>query len=520
MARCKAVGAFAAAALLVPGLARADILVLRDGRLFDGVDLERTADGFVVHYENGDVAVPAARVLDALIEDQPTWTPATDEEREKAEKGLVPFEGRWISPPRRAELIQERIAEKRRQIEDIQAHREWRNRHEKKTSHFEFEYTVPEHLFSPLGDRMEAYFTAFAKDWKVRQPRELGRLKVCFYNDRKSFERTSGAGSGVLGYFRFVEPLELNFFFDRLDRPLTEEVMYHETNHYLQKLIDPSFSMPHFPGESLAEYYGASDYDPETKKFSTGLILDGRLTEVKRDVMAGDMMGLAKLVSTDGMYEHYNWGWTLVHFLMNHAKYGKKFQKFVLDLPSAKDVRRELIGLGNLRSVSSEEIWRVFQDRLGLQSAEDVVALEKEWHTYVEEKLDFVTARGLEEAAVSASRAGMPIKAKRLFEEAIEAGTENPMTYHRFGKLLEADGDHARAVEMWEKAIAIDSMEAEFHLSLGRAQVLHGDREEGRRRVRLAIEIDEEVASWDFDPELLGEDEDDGGGDGDGGEDG
>ena len=113
---------------------------------------------------------------------------------------------------------------------------------------------------------MEAYFKAFAKDWKVRQPKDLGRLKVCFYIDRDDFMQIGGVSGGVLAYFRFVKPLELNFFYDRLDPALTEQVMYHEANHYLQYLLNPEFNMPHFPGEALAEYYGASVYDPEDEE--------------------------------------------------------------------------------------------------------------------------------------------------------------------------------------------------------------------------------------------------------------
>ena len=264
-----------------------DILVLQDGRIFDGLTLEHAEGGLTIHYEHGDVHVPDELILDATFEDQQHWEPRTEEEREKFEKGLVPYEGKWITLKRRDQLIERRIEERREQIEDMKAHRLWRNRHEVPTKHFSFEFTVPEHLFAPFRDKMEAYFSSFAKDWRVKQPRDLGRLTVCFYNDREHFQQVSGASYGVLGYFRFVEPLELNFFFDRLDLELTEEVMYHETNHYLQKLIDVDFSYPHFPGESLAEYYGASHYDPETKKFTTGHVLEGRLAEVQRDVMAG-----------------------------------------------------------------------------------------------------------------------------------------------------------------------------------------------------------------------------------------
>jgi len=504
--------------------ARADVLVLRDGRAFDEVKLEQTEAGITVHYQHGDVEVPRAMVLDALIEDQPAWKPQTEEEKEKAAKGLVPFEGRWISARRRDDLIKKRREEKREQIADMQSHRLWRNRHVKATRHFQFEYTVPEHLFAPYRDKMEAYFTDFAKEWKVKQPRDEGKLTVCFYNDREYFQQVSGAPYGVIGYFRFVRPMELDFYFERIDRELTEDVMYHETCHYLQKLIDVDFSYPHFPGESLAEYYGASHYDPEAKRFETGLIQEGRLTEVHRDVLAGDMMELGRMVAEERMYEHYTWGWTLVHFLMNDARYAKRFQKFVLDLAHAKDVKRELQGFENLRTVRGAEVLRVFEDRLGLRSEDDLKGLEQEWHTYVQDSLELVSYRGLEQAAVAAARANMPIKAKRLFEEAIEAGSRNPMTFHGYAELLAREDGRSRAIELWRKAIELDPIEAVFYLSLGEA-LYEGGRgdeqaeEEGRRLMRLALEIDPEAASWG-DWELLdaldgGDEGGDDGGDGD-----
>jgi tetratricopeptide (TPR) repeat protein len=279
--------------------------------------------------------------------------------------------------------------------------------------------------------------------------------------------------------------------------------MYHETNHYLQKLIDVDFSYPHFPGESLAEYYGASRYDPDTKKFSTGLILEGRLAEVKRDVLAGEMMELDKLLSSEGMYEHYTWGWTLVHFLMNDPRRAKAFKKFVLALPQDKDVEREPTGFGNVRTCTAVEVRRVFMDRLGLEDGDDLKELEQAWHDYVRERLEFVSARGLELAALSAKRSGLPIKAKKLFGEAIEAGSRNPLTFHHYAELLVREGDRGAAIAQWRKALELDPLGAEFHLSLGQALYREGDEEEGLRRMRLAREIDDDVLSWTFDTDLL-----------------
>jgi hypothetical protein len=71
--------------------------------------------------------------------------------------------------------------------------------------------------------------------------------------------------------------------------------MFHESNHYLQSLVDPAFWIPHFPGESLAEYYGASSWDPVKKKLTVGLIQEERLCEIQSDIDAGEGMDLVRL---------------------------------------------------------------------------------------------------------------------------------------------------------------------------------------------------------------------------------
>lgn len=474
-----------AAAAPVP----ADVLCLKDGRVLDGPRMERVDEGIRVHFESGQVLVPAALVLDALIEGDAAFVPRTDEEREMHAKGLVPFDGRWVAPKRREELIQQRLEEKRAALADLIAHREWRNRHQEETRSFRFQHTVPKHIFEDYRDKMEAYFQVFAKEWKIRTSSKQ-KLNVCFYGDRREFQRTAGAGPWVLGYFKFVGEYDLNVYYDRLDPAETEDVMFHEANHYLQKLIDEGFSYPHWPGEALAEYYGASEWDPEEKELRTGLIQEGRLVEVLSDVAGGKWMGLRELITTDGMYEHYTWGWTLVHFLMHDPRHSKKFQKFFLALASGRDVRREEGPFG-LRTVAPEAVYEAFCSYLGLRTEDDVRALEKDWHAYVGE-LRHESTSGLEKAAVAALREGRKLRAKRLFEEALGAGSTSPFLRHRYAELLHMEGDRPGAIERWREAIALDPLTGEYYLGLA-AALRPSDPDESKRLLALAKEIDPEA---------------------------
>ncbi|MCP5065813.1 MAG: tetratricopeptide repeat protein [bacterium] len=470
-------------------LAHADVLILKDGRILERDKMEGVPEGVKVHFENGVILIPKDAIQTSMLSNPPEPTDLSDADKASLAKGLVHFEGKWMTPAKRDKLFDKMYAARKAEVEKLRHHSLWRNRHKKNTKHFKFEYTVAPFVYEYYEQVMEAYYKAFAKTWKIKQTKDLGKLKVCFYTDAEKFWQIGGVSRGVLGYFRFVKPIELNFFYSRVDPEQTEQVMYHEANHYLQKLLKPDFSMPHFPGEAIAEYYGASKYDPKTKKLTTGLVLEGRLTEVKTDIAAGNMQELEPMIKTDGMYKHYTWGWTLAHFLMNDKRYAKKFQKFVKGLPFDPKVKR-VSQMAGLETVAPEEVLRYFKKCLGLKDSAQAKALEAEWHDYIKNTLKAETTRGLELAAYSAMRVGRPIRAKRLFKEAIAAGSDHALTYYRYGDLLSNDGKSAQSIKMFRKALELGPLESEFYASLGRALVRNGEKDEGIRYMKLSLELD------------------------------
>ncbi|MCP3914477.1 MAG: hypothetical protein GY711_02845 [bacterium] len=480
-----------AAAYLVVAT-NADILCLKDGRFLEK-ELARCDGGVVVQFENGEVFVPEAMILEAVIEGAEI-EPATQTEREQIAKGLVRYGGRWVRPERRAELIRELIAERRTAMEELRAHRLWRNRYKETTKHFAFEHTIPPNAFAGYRDAMEAYFQDFVKTWRIKLPRKLGPVRVGFHADRESFEQISGASGGTVGFFRFVEPFELNFYFDRRDPRYTEEVMFHETNHYLQKLFELSFHYPHWPGESLAEYYGASVWDPEKEELTTGLAQEGRLAQIERDIAAGKMWGIEELILDERAFEHYTWGWSLVHFLMHHPKHKKRFQKFYVDLARSKKVERYLTGGADpLWTCTQEEVLRVFKVSLRVEKR-GLKELEREWHVHVQDLLDNLTVRGLEKAAMQAYWADRPIRARRLFEEAIEAGSEQPLVHLRYGYLLYRDDAFGAAGKAVRQGLEHDPLDPYSYLLLGRILRAKGERDPARKSVQLALELDPDDA--------------------------
>ena len=179
-------------------------------------------------------------------------------------------------------------------------------------------------------------------------------------------------------------------------------------------------------------------------------------------------MPLAKMLDRDRrMYEHYTWGWTLVHFLMNDARYAAKFQKFVFTLARGKDVKRFDMGVDGLKSCEGSEVLRVFMSELGLKDADALRKLETEWHDYVHSKLKLVTIAGVEKAALVAAGTGRILRATRLCKEAIDKGSRNPLVHHAYARLLLVKGKRDDAIDAEKNAIAIDPLEGRFWSRLG-----------------------------------------------------
>ena len=481
------------------GVSTADVLVMRDGQILDEVSIERREESVLVSLEHGKIEVPLDQVLECLIEGVSTYVPRTAEEKEKYAQGMVPFEGRWVSEKQREKLLGERLREKRESIEEMRSHSEWGNRYTKKTKNFDFNYTVPQHVFETLERQLDAYFSVFAKDWKVRIKKHgsiSGRLTINIYGNRKEYIRTAGSGPFTLGYFKFIGEYDLNIYYDALDPDGTRDVMFHEVGHYLHKLIDQGFRYPHWPGESMAEYYGAGYWDESKGRLEVGLIQEGRLTEIKSDIARDEWIGLRELILQD-RYEDYTWGWSLVHFLMNDERYASKFKRFFLALAGAKDIPRvrDSWGAIELQTVEPKEVLAAFEKYLGLRSDEEFQELEREWHAYVDHELQLETASGLEKAALKSWRSeGRTIRAKRLFEEALEAGTTSAQTYYNFGTLLYGEGEHEQAAKLLEKAIELAPTRAEYYWSLAFA-IRKKDGERSKQLCLLALELDPDVKS-------------------------
>jgi hypothetical protein len=485
-----------AAALGLPAPA-ADTLCLKDGRIFDGVVLRRGEGAILVQFRNGEVAVPLERVLECVIENDSGFVPRTEEEERMVAEGLVLFQEKWVKPSERAARLKKLVAEQRAAVEKLAQSRLWRNRGITDTKTFSVEYTVPPPVFTDMSELMEAYYAEFVKRWRIKKPRDLGKLKVRFYAEPDDFYQVTGVPRGVLAFFEYAEPpYRLQFYYDRLDPVGVERDMLHEFGHYLQALIEPGFHYPHWPGESLAEYFSTATFDRATKKITIEpLVLEERLIEIHRDIEEGERVGLEDLIrrGNDGNYHDYTWGWSLIHFLMSKPETAKRFESFYIGLARSRSVARE--GYSALKSlrierVEGEEMLASFKKEMGLKKEADVRALEVAWHDYVQHDIAVTSSRGLARAAQKSRAHGRQHRAKRLYEEAIAAGDADALTHHRYAELLAGLDEKKASHEQWAKAVALDPLEAEFYIAWGESLLEDtATKDQGKRLLLLAHEI-------------------------------
>ncbi|MBI4879925.1 MAG: tetratricopeptide repeat protein [Planctomycetes bacterium] len=489
--------------------AAGDSLFFKDGRYYEVPKLIEREKDFEVVYPHGSVIVAKELVQDFFCAEGGGSVEArTPEEAEKLALGLVPFEGKWIPKARRDQLVEKQQQERRAQLDEYRKHQEWRDRYQQDTKHFSFEFTVPLDVGRQYMDMFEVYYDTFAKEWKVQQPKGK-KLKVCFYNKREDFTRIGNVSENVLGYFRFVDPIELNFFYERQDERLTLDVLFHELNHYLFFLhTKDNWQLEPWIEEGMAEYYGASQWDPTTKQMSLGHQQEGRLVILMDEMDGGENQDLEGLLR-DSVFQDgikYAWAWSLCHKLMENAKTRPKFKAYVDKLARGTAEREANPRNPNFMWVKRDFAIDQFKKTLGVQ---DLDAYEKEWYDYIR-SMKVESARGYHAAAMFCKRWDRNVRAGVFFKKAIEGYTTNPSTYLGYGELLIEDDKAKEAIEVLQKGIQLDPMNPHMYRHLGEAyrKLADGDsKDTGKKYQLLAIDMDpyDSTLTWGLDSEVLAE---------------
>jgi len=472
---------------VLAGTSGADTLALRDGRFFEGRPVERTENGFVIHFEHGDVVVPDAMVA-ACYRDGATeeFVPATEEEKEKFAKGLFPWKGRWIRKTEWDRLQQKEADARRLRMEQLKERRLWRNHAVVKTKRFEFHHTLPDDVFQEFQDLFETYYDYFTKYWKFTPSAKFGKVTINIYHDREYFEQVSGAPNGVVGYY-MPHTHDLHFYYDRENYRYTIDVMFHEGNHMLTHMINEKMWYPWWIGEGMAEYFGASEWDPEAKTMKLGRLQSGRLAVLQEQIKDDKWLKLKDLLETQGLDAvGYAWAWSFCHFLLHTPEYEKNFKKYFMAIGrdgSLKRVPRFL----NIVQLAPDEQVESFKKYMKVK---DLDALQTEWYGYIQTALSLERAKlDWGEAGWIMSMYGQAGKARKYFKKAIDDGSKDAYVHFGYAKLKLQQNMPGIAAKYAKNAVEYDPLHAQAWSLLGEALHMQGEKEEGMRDMELAAEL-------------------------------
>ena len=171
-----------------------DSVQLKDGRFVMDKKMTRDVKGVTVHYENGEIFIPAEKILSTTALDASGKGMAVSAaDQEKLDKGFVRFQKRWVKKSIRDREIAKLRKKREKMIVDAKAHQEWGNRHIKQTRNFQFEFTLDPAVMQNYMDLMETYYKVFTKEWKHQKARgNRKRLPVCFYHNEEYFHQVGG----------------------------------------------------------------------------------------------------------------------------------------------------------------------------------------------------------------------------------------------------------------------------------------------------------------------------------------
>jgi hypothetical protein len=168
-------------------------------------------------------------------------------------------------------------------------------------------------------DRMHAeYKRIFKFDQDSTRP-----FPVHLYGSQREFMSRTRKGPGTGGFY---DGHKIVGFHGKLGSLSTESVLFHEGTHQFQGLVlgRNMWKAKIWLIEGLAVYFEACKVEGRKVKVE---IPKSRLSSVRRAIRAGNHVPLATLIRMEQAQFgalHYAHAWSLIHFLVNGAKGGKK----------------------------------------------------------------------------------------------------------------------------------------------------------------------------------------------------
>ena len=473
--------------LALAGAAGADTLALHDGRFFEGRPIEKTDAGFSIKFEHGEIVVPM-EMVSAYFKDGggEEFIPANDLEKEKFEKGYLPWKGRWIRKSEWERYQKKEIEARRLRMEQMKERRLWRNHAVVKTRRFEFHHTLPDEVFAEFQDLFETYYDYFTKFWKFSPSAKFGKVTINIYHDREYFEQVSGAPSGVVGYY-MPHKRDLHFYYDRENHRYTIDVMFHEGNHMLTHMIDEKMWYPWWIGEGMAEYFGASEWDPAEKTMKLGRLQSGRLAVLHAQIRDEKWLKLKDLISSEGMGAiGYAWTWSFCHFLLHTPQYEKNFRRYFMAIGRDGSLRRVPRFLNIVQLHPEEQV----ESFMKYMKVKDLEALQEEWYEYIKNALSLDRVElDWGEAGYIMSMYGEAAKARKYFKKAIDQGSKAAYVHYGYASLTMQPRMRGVAATCARTAVEFDPLHARAWSLLGQSLHVQGEKDEGLRLLELAVEM-------------------------------
>jgi Protein of unknown function (DUF1570) len=269
----------------------------------------------------------------------------TQDEKAKAEQGLVLYKGKWIpedemytakgyvkhlgtwTSPARLKAIQKRQAMARERIKFAS---DWKNAWVFKTppGHFIITSNVSPELVQEIGTAMEQCYNELAKVFGAKTAVKAINVEVFATQDqfiRQSAESGFPMGRNVLGYFYWGPSTGIRAFYAGTPEQ-TLSTLFHECTHLV--IHNVCEEVPTWANEGLAVFFESAERDDKGMKLET--IPFNRLWQLKSMLKQGDL-SLNRLCQLSGMREYtgeyYPQGWALIYYLL-YAEKGKNRKLF------------------------------------------------------------------------------------------------------------------------------------------------------------------------------------------------
>lgn len=459
-----------------------DRVLLKDGRVIDGTLIEsENPDYVVLQLPGADIPIPLTMVEKTFVESMENYVPKNKKEEKLLKQGKVLFEGTWVSRTRREQELRKRAEADEEAIQQMRKEQNWKHRKIIETRHFAIESNCTQEVLDDYSARIEQYYDIFVDYWNIKLSPSEGKEKMHFYlyRNKPDFHEVTGTNYGIGGFFDSTKR-ELQLYDDLRNPAEARDTLQHETNHLLTYLINTKFEYPRWMNEGMAEYFGAAEIT-EDGEIELGGLQFMRIASLRNDIENNRVLPMRRVLMASPReygFQHYAYGWSFVHFLMESEEYGKDFRAFFKNLHKNRDIEITNVSYSNVKgALAVPELPSVIAE-LEKALGKPLEELEEELKTYAEQAYGELSAYGYYRAARMSKRESLPddehiVNSMRYFQKAADLGYDNAECYREYAEMLRKGGiDEGRyaaivappnpikAYEMAQKAIELDPIAA------------------------------------------------------------